>query len=298
MAAVVDANLHVIAPAAERGQFPLAASADQSADAEATSIDDLVRVMDAAGVSQGLLFSSRHHGFDNSYCAAAAARHPGRFAAVANIDATSPGARASLGHWIDERGMHGVRLWGGAGFATGRRSAATWLTDRSVDPLWAEISDRGLPGNAHKTFPELLPATRALLTRFPGLRLTLNNLAQVPVAEGTGTEAFRQLRALAAFRGVYVSFPAGFAARAAVPGSAERQALVALVDAFGAGRLCWSAFYPSLRERTLAESVALVREALSFLPGPDQEQILGGTARSLYPVLSAPPASLPAAVAP
>jgi predicted TIM-barrel fold metal-dependent hydrolase len=62
--------------------------------------------------------------------------------------------------------------------------------------------------------------------------------------------------------------------------------LGALLDAFGPGRLCWSAFYPSLRQRPYAESVALVRDALSFLPARDQEQILGGAARSLYPSLA------------
>jgi predicted TIM-barrel fold metal-dependent hydrolase len=295
MTPIVDANLHVIAPPAERGRFPLAAGASAgAADDEATGIDELARVMDDAGVAQGLLFGSRHHGFDNSYCAAAAARYPGRFAAVANVDATSPGARADLDYWAGQRGLPGVRLWGGPAFHTDRRAAAAWLGDRALDPLWADIRDRGLPCNAHKTFPELLPATRELLTRVPGLRLTLNNLAQVPAAEGTGTEAFRNLLTLASFRDVYVSFPAHFAARAGVRGSAERRVLVALVDAFGAGRLCWSAFYPSLRHRSLAASVALVREALSFLPGPDTEQILGGAARSLYPVLADPPAGLPA----
>jgi predicted TIM-barrel fold metal-dependent hydrolase len=293
MTPIVDANLHVIAPPPERGLFPLSAGAGPAADDEATGIDELARVMDEAGVAQGLLFGSRHHGLDNSYCAAAAARYPGRFAAVANLDAASPGAPADLAYWIDQRGLHGVRLWGGSSFHTDRRAAATWVSDRGLDPLWEAIAARDIPCNAHKTFPELLPATRELLTRFTGLRLTLNNLAHVPAAEGTSTEAFRELLTLASFRHVYVSFSADFAAKAAVRGSAERRVLVALADSFGPGRLCWSAFYPSLRHRTLAGSVAVVREALSFLPGPDQEQILGGAARSLYPVLSAaPPAGL------
>lgn len=286
MTGLVDANLHVVAPPGERDRFPLARGAGAAADQEATSVDELVRAMDEAGVSQGLLFASRHHGLDNSYCAAAVARCPGRFAGVANLDVTSPDVLDQLDFWTAGRGLHGVRLWAGDSFYTDRRGAATWVGDRRLDPLWEALRSRGIPCNAHKTFPELLPATRDVLTRFDGLRLTLNNLAHVPVAEGTSSAGFRQLMTLASFPGAHVSFSADFAAKAAGPRSPERRVLVALLDGFGAGRLCWSAFYPSLRHRTLAASAELVRAALSFLPAGDQELILGGAARSLYPSLA------------
>jgi L-fuconolactonase len=288
MTPLVDANLHVVAPPGERARFPLAPHADETADHEATGIDELAEVMDGAGVGQALLFSSRHHGLDNSYCAEAAARYPARFAGVANIDITRPGALDDVRHWIDGRGMRGVRLWGGNSFFTDRRAAATWLGDRQLDPLWETLRSRGIPCNAHKTFPDALPATLGLLQRFDGLRLTLNNLAHIPADQGTASEELGQLLALARFRDVYVTFSVDFAVQAADPRAPERQVLGALLDGFGSGRLCWSAFYPSLRQRRYATSVALVREALSFLPVADQEQILGGAARSLYPCLASP----------
>ena len=296
MTPLADANLHVIAPPGERAAYPLAPGAGRAADEEATSIDELAAVMDGAGVGQGLLFSSRHHGLDNSYCAAAAARYPGRFAAIASIDVARPSALDDLGYWTGERGMHGVRLWGGSAFHTDRRAAATWVADPRLGPLWEALRSRGIPCNAHKTFPEVLPAIRGLLERFDGLRLTLNNLAHVPAGQGTGTAELRQLLTLAPFRDVYVSFSADFAIKAADPRAPQRRVLGALLESFGPGRLCWSAFYPSLRHRPYAESVALVREALSFLSAEDQGQILGGTARSLYPCLAAP--AVPAAPGP
>lgn len=287
----VDANLHVIATTAERGLFPLAPGGDGPADDEATTADELTGVMDQASVGQGLLFSSRHHGFDNRYCAAAVARYPDRFAGIANIDATSQGAPDDVAYWTGDGGLQGVRLWGGGPLFTDRRAAAVWVNDSRLDPLWDAIRSRGVPCNAQKTFPELLPATGAVLRRFSGLKLTLNNLAHVPAGQGTASEAAQKLLAMAEFPDVYVSFSADFVIHAARPGSPERQLLMALIGSFGAGRLCWSAFYPSERHRPYQLSAALVREALSFLPADDQEQILGGAARSLYPCLAAP--SLP-----
>lgn len=286
MTPLVDVNLHVVAPPEHRDQYPLGHGASESADDEATSIDELVAVMDRAGVGQALLFSSRHHGLDNSYCAAAVTCYPDRFAGIANIDVTSPSALDDVRYWTGERGLQGVRLWGSSSFFTDRRAAATWVGDPRFDRLWEILQSKGIPCNAQKTFPDVLPATRALLERFDGLRLTLNNLAHIPAGQGASADGLGQLLALAAFRDVYVSFSADFAEQAARPRAPERHVLGALLDAFGPGRLCWSAFYPSLRHRPYRESAALVREALSFLPARDQEQILGGAARSLYPSLA------------
>lgn len=298
----VDANAHAVAPLAERAAFPLrgapragtGSSGTEAADAEANGIDDLVAVMEGAGVHQALLFCSRHHGFDSSYVAAALERHPGRFAGVANVDATSPSAVEDVAYWIDKRGLDGVRLWPGDRFLTDERGCVSYLEDPALDRLWRVLASRGIPCNAHKTFPPVLPATRRVLERHEGLRLTVSNLGHVPTGEGLAGEGVGDLLGLAEFPEVYVSFSVDFAAGAATSGTGEWEILDGLLGSYGPGRLLWSPFYPTLRHRTYAESVDLVRRALSFLSGDEQAQILAGSARSLYPCLSARAGSAPA----
>jgi predicted TIM-barrel fold metal-dependent hydrolase len=243
---LVDANAHVIPPPDERDAFPpssLEGAADELTDDQVNSGETFVALLDEAGVDAALLMSSRFLGFDNGYCAAVVHEFPERFVGIANVDVFDPAAAEHVAHWIDREGLHGVRVWGGQ-MRNDERARATWLADESFDPLWRAIARRGVPCNAQKTFPELLPATRDLLRRVDGLTLTVNNLAQLPVAEGPASQGARDLLALAEFPTVYVSFSVDFCAAAARDGSPERALLEALLDAYGPGRLLWSAFYP------------------------------------------------------
>jgi L-fuconolactonase len=281
--------MHVIPDTARRAKFPLATvpgAAEEFGEDQVNTGQALLKAMDAAGVDGAVVINSRFLGFDNRYCTEVVHEHPGRLAGVANIDAFDPSAPSQVAELIDGNGLHGVRIWGGAMY-TDRRACATWVDDASLLPTWKAIAERGIPCNAQKTFPEALPGTRRLLRRVDGLRLTLNNLAQAPVAEGRRSEHVRALLAMAEFPTVYVSFSTDFAGRAAVAGSPEREVMEGLLEAFGAGRLMWSAFYPSDRSRPYPDSVAELRQALSSFSGAEQTAILGGAARSLYPALAA-----------
>ena len=61
MAPIVEADLYVIAPAAERRPFSLSASAYRSAGEQGSRIDELVEFMDRAGVDQAGVFVSLRH---------------------------------------------------------------------------------------------------------------------------------------------------------------------------------------------------------------------------------------------
>jgi L-fuconolactonase len=288
-ALVVDANVHVIPTSEERARYPFSdvgGAAEAFTEDQTNSGEMFVALMDEAGVDRAFVINSRFFGFDNTYCAEAVRARPERFVGIANVDVFDPAAPAQVERWIDEEGLHGIRVWGGHMY-NDRRGCATWVSDTAYDPLWRAIAERGVPCNAHKTFPEALDATRSLLDRVDGLKLTLNNLAHVPLEQGPESADARALLALAEFPTAYVSFSVDFAAAAGRPGTPERALLEALLDAFGAGRLMWSAFYPSLQARSYPESVALLRESLASLDDEDRAGILGGAAASLYPVLAA-----------
>ena len=109
--------------------------------------------MDEAGLHQAYLMASRFHGFDNSYCADALPLAPDRFVGVANIDILEPDAPDTISYWIEERGMHGVRFWGGgpqAGhrFPGDERGLANYVDDPKLIPAWERVRDLGVPSNA------------------------------------------------------------------------------------------------------------------------------------------------------
>jgi len=278
----VDTNFHVVAPPSQRRRYPLdplPGTAAEFAEDQSTTARECLDLMDSAGVAQAYLIASRFHGFDNSYCADSAAQHPTRFVAIANVDILAPDAPDRVDHWIGARGMHGVRFWGGG------RGTASWIDDAALRPAWERVRAYGVPANAQTTTPEAFAATRRFLERFGDVPLTVNHLGHVPVAAGGGSPALAELLSLAEFPEVRVNFPVELAVAVTRGERQAREVLDALLARFGPRRLMWSAFYPSRQERPYAESVRLLREALAFLPPPDRDWILGGTARDLYPVL-------------
>jgi predicted TIM-barrel fold metal-dependent hydrolase len=142
--------------------------------------------------------ASRFHGFDNSYCADALPGNEDRFVGVANIDITQPDAPKTNHYWIKERGMHGVRFWGGGPVAGHRfegdtRGRADYVDDPKLEPAWRACQELDIPCNAQATMPEVLANTHRLLERIPDLKLTLNNLTHVPADKGADSEAARDL---------------------------------------------------------------------------------------------------------
>jgi L-fuconolactonase len=285
---LVDTNIHVIAPAELRSKYPLniyPGTESEFSEDQTNSPEEFMRRMDEAGLHQAYLMASRFHGFDNSYCADALAHSPkSRFVGVANVDILSEDAPQRVQYWIQERGMHGIRFWGGgpvAGhrFAGDQRGLATWVDDPKLTPVWECVRELGVPSNAQATMPEVLPNTRRLLDGFPELPLTLNNLAHVPADQGPTSEAARDLLSLAEFPRTYVNFSVNFV-KQTTANSAANELLHALMQAFGARRLMWSSF-----GQPLPKAVAILREGLASLDEVDRAGILGEGARDLYPSL-------------
>src|SRR5436189_6296307 len=112
---LVDTNIHVIAPPAERTRYPLniySGTESEFSEDQSNSPREFVAKMESAGLDQAYLMASRFHGFDNSYCAdALRAAPPGRFVGVANVDILAPDAPERISFWIEARGMPGIRFW-------------------------------------------------------------------------------------------------------------------------------------------------------------------------------------------
>jgi predicted TIM-barrel fold metal-dependent hydrolase len=117
--------------------------------------------------------------------------------------------------------------------------------------------------------------------------LTIYNLAHVPEEEGRKSQAARDLFSLAQFPRVFVNFSVGFVRDASQPGSPSAALLEGLLEHFGARRLIWASFYPSMREQPYPQAIADLRRAVAHFSADDQDWLLGGAARDLYPTLKA-----------
>lgn len=288
---LVDTNIHVIAPPEERAKYPLniaPGTESEFTDDQSNSPKNFLRLMEEGGLTQAYLMASRFHGFDNSYCADALANSPkDRFVGVANIDITAPDAPDKISYWIEQRGMHGVRFWGGGPVAGHRfpgdtRGRADYVDDPKYRPAWERVRDLGIPVNAQATMPEVLANTHRLLDQFPDLPFTLNNLAHVPAEEGGDSQAARDLLELAQFPRTYVNFSVAFI-RKTMESPAAKELLMALLQHFGPRRLIWSSF--STGNRPLKPALDTLQQGLAFLSEEDRAGVLGEGARDLYPSL-------------
>lgn len=285
---LVDTNIHVIAPPELRTRYPLHIAPGTEAEFtedQANAPERFLQQMAEAGLDHAYLMASRFHGFDNDYCAHALEISPrGRFACVANVDILADDAPEKVTYWIQQRGMHGIRFWGGgpvAGhrFAGDQRGLATWVDDSKLTTVWERVRELDVPSNAQATMPEVLPKTRRLLERFPDLPYTLNNLAHVPASQGPDSPHAQDLLRLAEFPRTYVNFSVAFI-KQTTENAAAQELLLALIDRFGARRLMWSSF-----GQPLARAIETLQAGLAFLSAGDRDGILGEGARDLYPVL-------------
>lgn len=287
MAILVDTNIHVISLPEQRAKYPLniyPGTESEFTEDQSNDPAEFVKVMDEAGVQQAYLMASRFHGFDNSYCADAIAKFPERFVGVANIDILDPEAPKKISYWIEERGMHGIRFWGGGPVAGHRfegdtRGRADYVDDPKLAAAWQRVMELGVPANAQATMPEVLPNTRRLLERVPDIKFTLNNLVHVQASQGAGSQGAKDMLSLSEFPGVYVNLSVNFM-KQTVESEPAQELWHAILENYGPRRVIWSSF-----GRRLNESVGILNEALAPLSEQDRAGVLGEGARDLYPAL-------------
>ncbi len=274
---IVDSHVHVVSH--DEAAYPLSPrplSGEWYREAPA-SAEDLIELMDAAGVARAILVQPLGaYSYDNRYTADSAARHPGRFTSACCVDVDGEDPVAALGHWVCERGMRGVRLFA---LSTGE----SWLEDSRTFPLW----ERAAELDAHVIVTILahqLPQLRSVLERFPEIRVSLDHCG-FPDPAGMARPEGVPLFALAEHSNLYLKVSTHVldaAARAGVGGDF----VAALVERFGARRLMWGSDFCQTHDRSYGQLVRLGRDAFSRLSDGDRDWCLGLTARSLWRDLS------------
>jgi L-fuconolactonase len=266
---IVDAQIHVWSPDTPARPWPAGRAA--RAHGPSLSAEQVLRVMDEAGVARAVLVPPSWIGDDNTDSLAAARAWPDRFAVMGRFDPTATDARARLPRWLEQPGMLGIRLT----FHVPPWEA--WLTDGSLDWFWPAAAEAGIPLMVF--VPGQAGAIGAVAARHPTLRLVLDHLARR--GESKDDAAFADLDAvlaLARYPNVAVKVSAlPCYSSEAYPFPGLHKHLRRVHEAFGARRMLWGTDYSRL-PGPYGDAVRLFTEALGFLTDYDRLWIMGRAA--------------------
>jgi len=272
----IDAHVHVWTDDLE--SYPLAPgyTAEQMKPPTFTP-EELLAHARPCGVDRVVLIQMSFYGQDNRYMLDTMARFPGVFSGVAVVDHTREDLAGEVAS-LHSQGARGFRVyqWVGTGVA----------------PLDAPEYERlcGLAGSTGMAVcplidPPLLGGVAGAARRFPGTTFVIDHLARIgaggkPIDPGD-VEA---LCALAEHPNCLVKVSAFYALGSRKPPHDDLVPLIRRVwEAFGAERLMWATDCPyQVDDETYDDSLALVRDRLSFLSEEEREAILGRTAERVF----------------
>jgi predicted TIM-barrel fold metal-dependent hydrolase len=266
---IIDAQIHVWSPDTPRRPWPPGRAV--YAHGPSLSAEEVLRVMDGAGVARAVLVPPSWIGDDNSDSLDAAHRYPDRFAVMGRFDPTAPNARDAIARWLEQRGMRGMR------FTLHLPPWRAWLTDGTMDWFWPAAESARIPLMIN--VPGQTPAVAPIAEHHPRLRLIIDHMAR---AGGTKDDAafadLDQLLALARFTNVAVKVSSAPSySTEAYPFPGLHKHLRRIYDAFGARRMLWGTDYSRLPV-PYEDAMRLFTDALDFLTREDREWIMGRAA--------------------
>jgi predicted TIM-barrel fold metal-dependent hydrolase len=266
----IDSHVHVwkTDPA-----FPFAAGAHPSpADA---SVEMLLDLMKANDVERTVLIQVIHYKWDNSYLASVLKRYPKTFHGVCRVNPEDANAPDDLRRLTEEQGFSGVRLSPAAG------PGGDWIKGPLMAPLWRRCTQLKVPMTL------LIPVTRLpelhpLIEANPDLQVVIDHMADSPLDH---PEQLELLLALAKYPKVFVKISHMWSlSKEAYPYADAAVQVRSICHHFGVDRLMAGTDWPiSLPKQSYAQTVALWREHMDYLPAQDHAQILHETVQEVWP---------------
>ena len=268
---VIDPHVHVWG---HDRRYPFAQETKNPPVEEATP-EMLLDLMEQNGVSNTVIIQVIHYRWDNSYLAAVLKKYPDKFQGVARVNPEDPAAPDTLSRLVKQDGFRGVRL------SPNESAAGDWIRGPLMPPLWKRCRDLKIPMTI------LAPAARmpdiaALCEKFPDLTVVIDHMADCPIDR---PDLQLKLTALKRYPKVFVKIShtwslskEGFPFRDTFP------LVQTLYDAFGPRRLMWGTDWPvSHRHASYAQTLAVVRDAMTFLNRDDKRWLLSKTIERVWP---------------
>lgn len=216
---VVSANLDVYPMVAERSYTPPPAPEE-----------NYLAMLDACGMTYGVLVQISVYGTDNRYLLEVLRRHPQRLRGVAVVSPEVSDGELEAMHAAGVRGLRlNVLFGGGIGFA-----AMETLAQRIKDLGWHLQFLMDV-----KTLPELMPRMTKLPV--PGV---IDHMGHTPVAGGIGAPGFAALRHLVRDHGYWVKLSGAYRISEQSPAFADVVPIAqALIDD-APDRVLWGSDWP------------------------------------------------------
>lgn len=190
---IVDAQVHLwLANTPERPWLPNRVAQLP----EPFLIEQLVPMMDEAGVDRAVIVPPSWEGDRNDYALEAVRRYPTRFAVMGRIPVNDPNTAKLLPDWKKQPGMLGIRL-------TFHPPQWHWLTDGSVDWFWPLAEKYRLPV---KFYGAPMAHFARVAERYPQLTMIADHLgvSTEMAKEGKTAAGVKETAALAKYPNVSV----------------------------------------------------------------------------------------------
>ncbi len=240
--------------------------------------EELLQVASQNGVSRVVLIQHKpYHGLDNSYITDSIAKYPGRFSAVACVDAQAD---------HPDRAMKTLALKGARGFRirphdTGARR---WSESSGMKIMWKYAAQTGLV-ICPLLNPEHLPELDTMCRMFPKTDVVIDHFARIGM-DGTIRESdLKRLEGLSKYPHVRVKISAFYALGKKQPPYDDLIPMIRrLLTAYGSKRLLWATDspYQLVGEHSYAASIALIRDRIDGLSQTDKNNLLRKTAEQVY----------------
>ena len=246
----VDSHAHVF-----RRGLPLADVRRYAPDYDATP-EDYIRVLDANGVSHGVLVQPSFLGTDNSYLLDALRRYP-RFRGIAVVPPTVSQDELRA---LDEAGVVGIRL-NLIGLPDPQLDADPWpsLLKRLAELDWqVELHAEA------RRLPSLLdPLSKA------GVKAVVDHFGRPDPALGIEDPGFRHLLSTGRTGRVWVKLSGAYRNGSGDVGQRIARAAIPLLrDSFGVDHLVWGSDWPHTQFESVVNYAAVRASLDAWLPDP------------------------------
>jgi predicted TIM-barrel fold metal-dependent hydrolase len=164
----------------------------------------------------------------------------------------------------------------GLRFAFLRKGEETWLTDGTMDWVWAAAERIGLPVGLLAPGAAKVRAVGQIAARHPGLKLLIDHMARVRhTMDDSGFADLDELLALAKFPNVAIK-ASGAPSYSSDPYPYRNihPYLRRIFDAFGPARMFWGTDITRM-PCTLRQCVTMYTEEMPWLKGRDLERVMG-----------------------